>query len=485
MVPAHAAARVAPSPVSIPTVSGPVTGGNGSPTLVGTSFDLGRFGYVAEEYLMEGTARAYTSSKPLSADGRWKVTPASTAPYTTRLIVYRPTDPKRFNGTAVVEWLNVTTGSDTSVEWVTTHNELIRDGFAWVGVSAQAVGVQGGASVLGVASGGLKAADPARYGTLMHPGDSYSYDIFSQAGAAVRRSRTPSPMGPLRVQRVLGLGQSQSASRLVTYIDAVQPLAHVYDGFLVHSRFGTGAPLSEDPLPTIAPLQPTRFRTDLDVPVLDLETETDLLAAPISGAVGYFPARQPDNPRLRVWEIAGSAHADAYTGRLGYTDVGDGRAEPVVLGTAAGLPGSPACGGQLVNSGMQYAIAMAAISWLDRWTRDRATPSHAPQLSITAGPPVMINRDANGNALGGIRTPVVDSPTATVRGDGAAPSSICRLFGSTVPFDASKLSSLYPTHADFVRKFDQATTRAVKAGFMLAPEAEKLRAAAAQLAIGT
>ena len=84
----------------------------------------------------------------------------------------------------------------------------------------------------------------------------------------------------------------------------------MYDGFLVHSRFGAGAPLSDDPLPTIAPAQPTRFRTDLDVPVLVLETETDLLGAPISGTIGYFPARQPDNPHLRVWEIAGSAHAD-------------------------------------------------------------------------------------------------------------------------------------------------------------------------------
>ena len=170
IVPAHAAARVASSPVSVPTVSGPVTGGRGSPALVGTSFDLGQFGYVGEEYLIAGTANAYTSSKPLSADGRWKVTPASSAPYTTRLIVYRPTDPQRFNGTVVVEWLNVTTGSDASVEWTTTHDELIRDGFAWVGVSAQAVGVQGGTSVLGVVSGGLKAADPRAVRHVDAPG---------------------------------------------------------------------------------------------------------------------------------------------------------------------------------------------------------------------------------------------------------------------------------------------------------------------------
>ena len=35
---------------------------------------------------------------------------------------------------------------------------------------------------------------------------------------------------------------------MVTYIDAVHPLVHVYDGFLVHSRGAGGAALSQAPL---------------------------------------------------------------------------------------------------------------------------------------------------------------------------------------------------------------------------------------------
>ena len=31
-------------------------------------------------------------------------------PFTTRLLVYRPADPERFNGTVVVSWNNVTAG---------------------------------------------------------------------------------------------------------------------------------------------------------------------------------------------------------------------------------------------------------------------------------------------------------------------------------------------------------------------------------------
>ena len=41
----------------------------------------------------------------------------------------------------VVEWLNVSGQVDANPDWTMTHNELIRDGFAWVGVSAQAVGL--------------------------------------------------------------------------------------------------------------------------------------------------------------------------------------------------------------------------------------------------------------------------------------------------------------------------------------------------------
>jgi hypothetical protein len=75
----------------------------------------------------------------------------ATARYKTRLLVYRPSDPKKFNGTVVVEWLNESAGADTAPDWIGDHTELIRQGFAWVGVSAQALGVNGGTGVLGAA----------------------------------------------------------------------------------------------------------------------------------------------------------------------------------------------------------------------------------------------------------------------------------------------------------------------------------------------
>ncbi len=86
-----------------------------------------------------------------------------------------------------------------------------------------------------------------RYASLTHPGDSYSYDMFSQAGQAVRDDAT-TILGGLQPERVIAVGESQSAGRLVTYIDAAHPVVDVYDGFLVHSRGAGGAPLTQGPL---------------------------------------------------------------------------------------------------------------------------------------------------------------------------------------------------------------------------------------------
>ena len=74
-----------------------------------------------------------------------------TAPYATRIVVVRPTNPSKFNGTVVVEWLNVSAGADASPDWNAVHRELIRSGYAYVGVSAQKVGVEGGPSLIGMA----------------------------------------------------------------------------------------------------------------------------------------------------------------------------------------------------------------------------------------------------------------------------------------------------------------------------------------------
>ena len=117
-----------------------------------TSFDPKVVGYEQSEVFLSGTASAYQMTAPVDNDGKYSAVATSTAPYTTRAVVMRPINPRRFNGTVVVEWLNVSGGADAGPDWMLGHNELVREGFVWVGVSAQKVGVDA-----------LKSADPTAW----------------------------------------------------------------------------------------------------------------------------------------------------------------------------------------------------------------------------------------------------------------------------------------------------------------------------------
>jgi hypothetical protein len=459
-----------------PLLEGPVTGGTGRPFVAATTFDLALVGYSQAEYFISGSATAYVNDGPFLADGQWSVTPGTTAAYKTRILVHRPLDPERFNGTVIVEWLNVSGGLDAAPDWIMSHTELTREGYAWVGVSAQVVGVEGGDSVIGLSPLPLKTVDPERYGSLVHPGDSFSYDIFSQVGQLIRRRNGMNPLGDLEPEVIIAMGESQSAFRLVTYINAIHPVVGVYDGFFVHSRGAGGAALSESPQPVISVPGQAQIRNDLDVPVFLFETETDITF------LGFLAARQPDTDRLRLWEVAGTAHADTYTVPVGQTDLGNSPDVANLFLTREPVPGITCP--VPINSGPQHFVVKAALHALHEWIRNGTPPPVAPVLEVSLGPPVSFIRDEHGNALGGVRTPQVDVPIATLSGEGQSGSVFCVLFGSTIPFDDAKLAALYPDHETYVAAFNEATNRAVEEGFLRPHDGELMKAAAAASDIG-
>lgn len=462
--------------VARPSVEGPVTGGNGAPFVAATTFDLAEVGYAQTEYFLSGTATAYRNVGTLGLDGVWEVEPAATADYRTRMIVHRPIDRRDFNGTVIVEWLNVSGGLDAAADWIMAHTELTRSGYAWVGVSAQAIGVEGGTPLLpGLTLLPLKEVDPVRYASLDHPGDSFSFDIFAQAAQALRRPGDIDPLGGLRPQAVIAAGESQSAFRLSTYINGIHPRDDIFDGFLVHSRGSLlSAPLSESPLPTIPVPGAMRIRTDLNAPVLTFQTETDLTF------LGFLPARQPDSDTFRLWEVAGTAHADTYTTVTGMEDRGDSPAVADLVVTSRPIVFGPVCA-RPINSGPQHFVLKAAIHALNRWVREGVPPPSAPRIENNG---TRLVRDEHGNVRGGIRTPQVDVPIATLSGEGQLGEIFCLLFGTTVPFDAAKLATLYPTPAMFRDAFTESTDRAVAEGFLLPADAALLKSWAASAPIG-
>jgi Alpha/beta hydrolase domain len=453
-----------------------VTAVPGAPVLLLSAFDLAPLGLSTEEFFVSGTASSYKLAGGPTPDGHWQAAPAETAPFVTRIVVVRPTDARKFNGTVVVEWLNVSAGTDATPDWNATHREIMRGGYAYVGVSAQKVGVDGGPNMGASAMAKpLKQASPERYGSLVHPGDAFAYDVYSQAGRLFRQPKAAGLLGPLVPKRILGVGESQSAVFLTTYVNAVDPLAKVYDGFLIHSRFGAPSRLdgasmmgSGARLP-----EPTRLRTDLRVPVLTVITETDLIGG---GLPGFYGARQPDNEHLRVWEIPGTSHADIYTFMAGFIDSGT---TPVDKLAAAWQPTDTILGAKLakpVNTGPQHHYVMQAALWyLDRWVKTGQAPSKAPPMTVASADKPTLVLDANGQAQGGVRTPWVDVPIARLSGVGNTGSPLAFLAGVTEPFDAATLARLYPGgKSEYLKKFEASLDSAIKSGFILPADRKEI-----------
>lgn len=440
--------------------------------------------YVQEEYFLGGTATSFDAVETPD-DGNWTATPGEEAEYRTRVIVRRPRAAEDFSGTVIVEWFNVS-AIEASPDWAYLAQEIGQEGHAYIGVSAQAQGVEGGDTVLdvevdpdaaadnGVTSdaSGLKNIDPERYGILQHPGDAYAYDIFDQVGVAATEA-ADQLLGGLEPTQVIAVGESQSAIFLSTFVNAVHPLDAVYDGFLIHSRGATVAPLDGDFLsgadevdPEEAMRQGVRIRSDLDAPVMLVETETDLTL------LGYSNARQPDTDLLRTWEVAGTAHADAH-----------------LIRAITGGPRDPGVGSLLgctepINTGPHHEVVSAALHRLVTWVAAGTPPPPGERIELVEGEEVTIARDAHGNALGGVRNPLVDVPVAALTGDPPAGTSVeelaggegdvCILFGRTVPFDRDTLVDLYGTADEYLSAFRAAAERAVADGFLLQRDADEL-----------
>lgn len=471
--------------VANPTVEGPVKGGLGMISVSSTMFPLALVGYSGAEYFISGNAVSYVSDSPLSSDGNWSVRVASgSEPYKTRIVVYRPIKAADFNGAVIVEWLNVSGGLDAAPGWINAHTELVRQGYAWVGVSAQKEGIDGGGDI-SILSLPLKKFDARRYGTLLHPGNRYSYDMFSQAAQAILHPQGVNPLEGLTIKTMIASGESQSAMRMVTYVNAVAPLTRLFDGFMIHSRPFGSAPLSSDTmgLPEDSATV-MRVRTDI-APVMTVQTESDLFL------LNFYPSRQDDGPNFRLWEIPGTSHADLYT-LTGLFDIKGGDiSHATVVENAQPMPGIVTCA-KPVNSGPQHFVVSAAYAALNRWVTTGIAPAVAPRLTVNAAGTGFEN-DAHGNALGGIRTPYVDVPIATLSAYGQPGSmdsignsaeSFCFLFGTTQLFDSAKLQSLYPTHESYVNAVSASADAALAQGFLLESDAALIKRAAQQSTIG-
>jgi hypothetical protein len=429
-------------------LSNQVPAGERQRPFTSATFDLAEHGYVEEEWFLRGDASTYGPARgtSLSGDGTWSTEVTGSAAFSTRLLVRRPADPARFDGTVVLEWLNVSGGIDLDPVWAQSWAEIVRSGNAWIGVSAQRAGVNGPPLVPGF-SQPLALWDPERYDTLDIPHDDLSYGIFT-AAARVAREGALIAHGPVDV--VIASGASQSANRLVTYVNGVQPLVGAIDAFLVHGRVGTTCPSLTAGVDSPDPV--TLRTTDSSAPVVVLESEFDTLRS--------WQARQPDSERFRLWEVAGSTHQDEFVERtLNVQFARD-------LGQA-----QPGCDCAVNDMPFHY-VEHAALAHLRAWVRHDEPAPELPRISMNADGDV--DRDHHGNARGGIRLPHVAVPVAQY-GPVGTPTR-CALRGFVKPVSIEQLAEAYPSRDNYRERFAAATQDAVESGYLLEVDAPELRA---------
>lgn len=459
-----------------PTVEGPITGPGGSFVAGTTGIRLADLGYEQVEVFISGSASSYVNVGELGTDGLWDVEASDTADYKTRALIYRPISADAFSGVVIVEWLNVSGGLDAAPDWISLHTEIARQGHVWVGVSAQVAGIEGRDSGIGRLY--LKAANPERYGSLSHPGDSFSYDMFAQVAQALRNPTDNAPLQGLVPERMVAVGESQSAGRLISWINMLAPRYALFDGYIVHSRTGGSAPVSQSPQAEVDMPRVVNVRADLNQPTLMFQTESDLLL------LNSLPSNQPDSRNFRLWEVAGTAHADVYTLRTGHFDLGDDPSVARVVETTEGAPGSGIITCERpINSGPAHWVLKAGLRGLIDWIDNGRALPEAPRLAVTEDGEAF-QLDALGNVLGGIRTNYVDVPVAVLSGLGQSGESFCRIFGTTVLFDDAQLGELYPTEQDYVEAVRASTEAAIAEGFLLEPDAALIVEDAAASGIG-
>jgi hypothetical protein len=443
-------------PVPLPTVDGPIPAvAPGDPSrnypFIATSIDLASRGYVEEEFFISGTACRYSGVGLATGTIR-----DCGFPYKTRIIVRRPVSAKAFNGTVLAEWQNVTAQYDIDHYWLESSEHIMREGYAWVGVSAQRLGIQPnvGANPLFFPNV-LRNWSPLRYGTLdvtaggtLPNFDEISYDIFSQAVKALRAPAGTGPLGPLAPEVVIALGTSQSGGRLGAYHNSIWPLYEpVVDAFFIGEAIGA-------------------LRTDLPVPVLRLLSEVDVNP-------GFAPA---DAPNYRQWEVAGASHADA-----GFTD----NIQPL-LDRDGAFRTPTNCIRPAPSRIPKRYVYNAAWNHMDAWVRAGTLPPVAPRITYAGA---TIARDAFGNALGGIRlsehaVATAENSATNDRADASPGSAFCRLFGTHVPFTREQLAALYRNHGQYVSQVARVNAANVKAGFLLQADSQESTGNAAASTVG-
>jgi len=477
--------------VALPKVIGPISVTSSSHPFLSANHavepvELGRVGYAEEEYLVSGHTNVYDYAN----EGAPKIRSAS-VPYTTRILVRRPVDPRRFSGNVIVELLNPSDKFDVDIVWELSRDYLVSNGDAYVGITSKPI-----------AAASLKKFAPKRYAALSwanplpadqrceNPGpallpghssreteDGLIWDIVTQVGALLKSKDPTNPLAKFHVQYLYQTAYSQTGAYVGTYVAEFQPHAvladgkPVYDGFLVGTAAGVSAinqcvepPARGDPHALVRS----------SAPVIRIMTLTDFY---MFGPFRTYLERRPDNDapddRYRLYEVAGAAHVVTILDRSAPA------AEEIV---ASGLSAQKVTCKETESDFPSQYVFDGAFANLERWVREGKAPPHAERIAVSqpGDPAATPITDEFGNVKGGVRTPYVDVPTATYYGTSTAADAdsippTCPIVGHMVPFDHARLARLYPTHAAYTSRVDADVDRLVAEHWITSADGERIK----------
>ena len=486
----------------------------------GRGLDLSVHGYVEEEYLVSGQADDWTWD-----DGLRPVT-AGPRPFTTRILVRRPAEAAAFSGAVYLEPNHA--DYDRSLTWSAAAPWLVRSGHAHVGVTQEIATV-----------GDLARWDPGRYAALSIPRSGQRWDIVGLTaalvkGAPVKGAPVKSGTGVLAgfpVSRVIMSGWSQTGTFCRTFLgEGCHARSRAcggpaVDGYVIcissggagRPGYGVLRPPAELPVG-----DPRRTIGAHGVPVVELlsegESETHRAVlrpdsdgpdsdGPDSEAAIGSDGRDPDSggtdpsrpgDLYRLYQVAGTGHItgrhELATNRLQMAD--------------RGWTVSPSEVRERLSDGRMDLTARAVFAAVDRWIEDGMAPPRMrdrfgyddPAGSGTRGimpESLPLRRDADGNVIGGIRTPWVEVPlgghfphSTPVPGrcepaphaPYADPAMLANLWAHLEPFTPAELTRRYGDRSGYLARFEHAARVAVEDGWLLADDLPDLLATARETA---
>jgi len=435
----------------------------------GTEYvDLARAGYIEEEYYLSGIAPAIT------AQGK-ELFPA---PYITRILVRRPKDPARFNGTVVIEpfsWIG-----ERGAGWILTRDYLLRRGYAFVGYTL---------SINKPASDPKTRTDPewqpdpepadlnfdfmrrfdyARYAPLgsyydptrfqrgghADPFVPQSQGIGAQLALLLKSNRGGGPMAGLKVERVYVNSWAVTAQVWMDYLDQGRHQQwRMPDGRPLIDAYMTGK-MSFGEVGGDAIRVPRRMPAD--APFVTVYSESEAMHDALESIA--LPA-DSDTPRLRYYEVTGMPH-------LRLADLGTEEVE--ALPSDIGKQDDPRC--RTLYDEPSEMVVSALLDAMDRWVRDGKPMPHAPRIARRGKG---VARDATtGNMIGGVRPPWIDVPTAAYMTDQETGCGM--IFDTKWVYVRARLRQLYGNYRTYARRFDAAKKDAVAQGFLLPEDARRL-----------